>query len=192
MLFFLPIDTTLTISDNPYSPRVNNQNARNNVKGTPTDYDTTCSKESGPNNLHYVDCPLVNQRTTFITDSNNNAPLAAAPIESPIVFDSSLDTNSTNDSILDLSLNTGDETLQTNCKNSTPCIRKSTRTTKAPTHLNDYVCYTTFHWCNLVSYESFTQEQDCVFKMLERTKDLQRGFKGSQVDRGHAQRTNSS
>lgn len=62
------------------------------------------------------------------------------------------------DTILDLSLPIGTPTLETNF-NTIPTSH-STRISKPPTYLQDYICNNTQHWCNLISYASFAKDTD--------------------------------
>ena len=74
------------------------------------------------------------------------------------------------------------------CNPSTTSIRKSIRTSKALAHLNDYVCYTASYWCNLVSYDSFAQEQDCSPSCWNKPKNYKDASKDPKWIVGHAQR----
>ena len=85
----------------------------------------------------------------------------------PIFDTPPADSNPTNFSNTDSSNtissdNSSADTSNTNTESHNSPVRRSTRISKAPSHLTDYVCHNSIssvtpHWCNLVSYDSMPQ-----------------------------------
>lgn len=62
--------------------------------------------------------------------------------------------------------------IQLNSSVSTQPVRRSSRASKSPSHLDDYVCNTSTstitHWCNLVTFDSLpVKQQEAIISTLE-------------------------
>ena len=114
------------------------------------DNDFTYLKESNASNFPNHNSPCVNQ-------GRDHSHSSVAPSTIFNDTDNTLSTNHTNDTLLDLSLPTGSDSLQDAL--STALVQRSTRISKTLNHFKDYVCNMTSHWCNLVSNASCAHKE---------------------------------